>query len=80
MAFVQASMTRNPKKLLLLTSLVVGAMALSACEITLPQVDCSGIDQPDMGGLVCLGLNAAALNALALLAAAILGLLTGAVG
>ena len=71
------NMTRNQRRALLMAALVVVAMSASACEIdVLPVVDCSGINQPDMGGLVCLGMNAFALSAgvIALIAALVLGL------
>jgi hypothetical protein len=70
------NMTRNQKRALLVATVLVVAMATSACEIdVLPVVDCSGINQPDMGGLVCLGMNAFALSAgvIALIAALVLG-------
>jgi len=70
-------MNRKQKRALLVATLVVVAVTASACEINvLPVVDCSGINQPDMGGLVCLGMNAFALSAgvIALIAALVLGL------
>ena len=68
-------MARNKKLLILATMLCAVALVSSACDINvLPIVDCSGVNQPDSGGLVCLGLNAAALNVIALLFAAIFGL------
>ena len=48
-------------------------------NLSLNNVDCSGIDQPDMGGLVCLGANVFALQAgAALIIAALAALLGGA--
>lgn len=71
-------MTRNTM-LPSVAMLIAIAMTASACEIdVLPVVDCSGIDQPDMGGLVCLGLNMAALQALLALLALIAGGVAGA--
>jgi hypothetical protein len=69
-------MSRNTKWLLAVAGLIGIAVAASACDLTLPVVDCSGINQPDMGGLVCLGLNATAitLSVLALIAALLVGL------
>ncbi len=69
-------MTRNAKLLLLMSSLLAVAMVANACEISLPMVDCSGINQPDSGGLVCLGLNAIAIpvSLVAILIALLLGL------
>ena len=46
---------------------VIGLLAVAAvasgCEIDLFQADCSWINQPDMGGLVCLGVNILGLGA-----------------
>ena len=69
-------MTRHTTWLLAVAGLMAIAVAASSCELALPVVDCSGIDQPDMGGLVCLGLNATAivLSVLALIAALAVGL------
>lgn len=69
-------MTRNTKRLLLLTNLIALVVVASACEIELPVVDCSGINQPDMGGLVCFGMNMLALSAgaVAIIIALLLGI------
>ena len=56
-------MTRNRKMVVLTATLLVVAVVVSSCELSLNNVDCSGIDQPDMGGLVCLGANVVALQA-----------------
>ncbi len=56
-------MPRHTRTVLFATAVV--AMA-SGCELSLPVVDCSGINQPDMGGLVCFGLNIVAVSAGAL--------------
>ncbi len=72
-------MTRNRRMMVLTTTLLVVALAASSCELSLNNVDCSGIDQPDMGGLVCLGANVFALQAgAALIIAALAALLGGA--
>lgn len=55
-------MDRRTRWALLATGLLAMAMMTSACELSFPVVDCSGIDQPDMGGLVCFGLNVAAVG------------------
>ena len=70
-------MNRRAKRALLVASLLAVAAVTSGCEIDiLPVVDCSGINQPDMGGLVCLGLNMFALSAgaIAIIIAILLGL------
>ncbi len=69
-------MHRYSRAALLVTVVLAVAMMTSACEITPPQVDCSGINQPDMGGLVCLGLNVFAwsASAIAIIVAIILAL------
>lgn len=69
-------MSQRTKWMLVAAGLAAIVLTTSACELTLPVVDCSGINQPDMGGLVCLGLNATAitLGVLALLAALVVGL------
>ncbi|MEI2651804.1 MAG: hypothetical protein V9G12_06560 [Microthrixaceae bacterium] len=72
-------MTRNRRMMVLTTTLLVVALVASSCELSLNNVDCSGIDQPDMGGLVCLGANVFALQAgAALIIAALAALLGGA--
>jgi hypothetical protein len=48
-------MSGNAKRTLAVIGLLAVLVAASGCEITLPPVDCSGINQPDMGGLVCFG-------------------------
>ncbi len=58
-------MPRHTRTLLLVTAVLAMAMMTSACELQLP-ADCSGINQPDMGGLVCLGLNAIVISASAI--------------
>lgn len=67
-------MSRNAKLLSLLVGLIAVAIIVSACDIKLP-VDCSFINQPDSGGLVCLGANAIALSLglVALLVALVIG-------
>jgi len=72
-------MTRNRRMMVVTTTLLVVAVVVSSCELSLNNVDCSGIDQPDMGGLVCLGANVFALQAgAALIIAALAALLGGA--
>lgn len=69
-------MNRRAKRAMLLASLLIVVAVTSGCEIDiLPVVDCSGIDQPDMGGLICFGLNMLALSAGAI--AIILAILVG---
>jgi len=69
-------MDRRAKQLMLVAMLVAVAASTSACELSLSVVDCSFIDQPDMGGLVCLGANMLTIAAgvLAIIAAVALGL------
>jgi hypothetical protein len=59
-------MPRHTRTVLFATAVVAMAMMTSGCELSLPVVDCSGINQPDMGGLVCFGLNVVAVSAGAL--------------
>ena len=59
-------MRRASKRLLSVLGLFAVATVASGCEIDLFQADCSWIDQPDMGGLVCLGLNFLGLGASAI--------------
>ena len=42
-------MTRNRRMMVVTTTLLVVALVASSCELSLNNVDCSGIDQPDMG-------------------------------
>ena len=70
-------MARKKNVYLAATMVITLTAVLSACEISFPWVDCSGIDQPDMGGLVCVGLNGIALSAVVALIAVALGLVTG---
>ena len=70
-------MTQNRKMVVLTATLLVVAVVVSSCELSLNNVDCSGIDQPDMGGLVCLGANVVALQAGAALILAVLAALLG---
>jgi uncharacterized membrane protein len=70
-------MTRNRK--LLMVGLVAIVLVVSACELSLNNVDCSGINQPDMGGLVCFGMNVVALQAAAVLIIGVLAALLGGV-
>lgn len=69
-------MTGNGKRLLWAAAVVSMVGVASGCTIELPQVDCSWINQPDMGGLVCLGVNVIAWSAgaIALIVALLLGL------
>ena len=70
------AMTRRTRSLILGSTLIVMVLLASACEIDFPQtVDCSGINQPDNGGLVCLGLNVIGL--VGGLAAILIALLVG---
>ncbi len=54
------------RRVLSVIGLIAVAAVASGCEIDLFQADCSWIDQPDMGGLVCLGLNFLGLGASAI--------------
>ena len=57
-------MTRHIKRRLLSAIGLLAVVAVSSgCELDLFQADCSWINQPDMGGLVCLGLNFLGLGA-----------------
>lgn len=57
---------------------LVMVMALtSGCELSLPVTDCSWINQPDMGGLVCLGANVLAIQLGAVALLAVLALIFG---
>ena len=71
----QVTVSRRTKLLLFVTSLVALTFVASACELRL-QGDCSWINQPDMGGLVCLGVNVlgAAASLIALLLALVIGI------
>jgi len=53
----------HTRRVLSAIGLLAVAAVASGCEIDLFQADCSWIDQPDMGGLVCLGVNFLALGA-----------------
>jgi hypothetical protein len=68
--------TRRAQRLILVASLIAIAVVASGCEIRLPFVDCSWINQPDSGGIVCAGIQVIALQAslIALILAIILGL------
>ena len=68
-------MSRQRKLLLFATTLIALTFVASACDVGLPWVDCSWIDQPDMGGLVCAGGQVLALQAT--LSALILALVFG---
>ncbi|MGB3410051.1 MAG: hypothetical protein WBA45_02540 [Microthrixaceae bacterium] len=69
-------MTTRSKHLVLAVGLITFAIAVSGCELSLPAVDCSWINQADMGGLVCLGQSMLTLIAslLALVGVVALGL------
>jgi hypothetical protein len=69
-------MARHSKLLLFATTLVALAFVAGACEVRLPLVDCSWINQPDSGGIICAGLQVVALQAsvIALILAVALGL------
>lgn len=56
-------MRLKKNRILLVASLIMVAGVTSGCELSLPVTDCSWIDQPDMGGLVCLGANVLAIQA-----------------
>ena len=47
-------MTRNSRRALSVLGLVAIVVVASSCEMG---ADCSWIDQPDMGGLLCVGTN-----------------------
>ena len=53
-------MDRHTRIVAVLLGVIGLAVVASGCEIAIPSVDCSWINQPDMGGLVCLGANYAA--------------------
>lgn len=72
-------MSRNTRRFLWVATLVTITIAVSGCEISLPLADCSSINQPDMGGLVCLGLNVltAAASVVGIIAALLVALGSG---
>jgi hypothetical protein len=72
--------TRNQRMLMLAALLLVVAFVANGCELSLNNVDCSFINQPDMGGLVCFGVNVLALQAVALAAIAAFAALLAALG
>ncbi|MHB1139309.1 MAG: hypothetical protein ACYC2O_10165 [Microthrixaceae bacterium] len=73
-------MNRSTKRVVLVAVLVAVVVVASGCELSLPAVDCSDIDQPDMGGLVCLGRSVATMYAGLAAILALLALLAGSVG
>ncbi len=69
-------MDQKRNRWLLLAALGVVAQVASGCDIALPVTDCSWVNQPDMGGLLCLGANVLSLfgGAIAFLIALLGGL------
>lgn len=67
------------KRVMLVAVLIAVVVAASGCELALPAVDCSDINQPDMGGLVCFGRSVATLYAGAAALIALVALLVGSI-
>ena len=68
-------MNLHTKRVVLVAVLTAVAVVASGCE--LPRVDCSDINQPDMGGLVCVGRTVATMYAGVAAIVALLAILIG---